>query len=230
MCVKKMIHYSMITGLLLGLLFALGADASIGHPQESERSEYNYRILREGAPIGEHRVVMQRDDEGLEVRADTVMDIRFLGFSVYRFRYQAEEVWDRSGLKRLFIKLDDDGEKRRIDGERRGSDFHWRVDGGAASSVAMPVYPTNHWNAEVLRQNRVLNTLTGKINSIAVAPLEQADTPAGLAEPSAFQYQGELQLESWYDENGRWLGMRFRGSDGSTIEYLCSDCPAGTGA
>ena len=37
-------------------------------------------------------------------------------------------------------------------------------------------------------------------------------------------YQGHLHLDAWYDISGRWMGMRFKGRDGSTIEYRCRNC------
>jgi hypothetical protein len=53
----------------------------------------------------------------------------------------------------------------------------------------------------------------------ADAPFD-SDTP-NLAE---YRYSGELELDAWYSEAGRWLGMRFKGRDGSTIEYFCRNC------
>ena len=47
-----------------------------------------------------------------------------------------------------------------------------------------------------------------------------------------YAYTGDLDNEVWYDDVGRWVKMRFKGRDGSTIDYVCRRCqggPAGKG-
>ena len=112
-----------------------------------------------------------------------------------------------------------------LEGQRRGDRFVWS-DGKTQRSRAMPVYPTNHWNTAVLGQAAVLNTLTGEINSVTIHDEgEETLELAGSSLPATrYRYDGQLQLESWYDRTGRWLAMRFVVDDGSTIRYQCSNC------
>ena len=40
-----------------------------------------------------------------------------------------------------------------------------------------------------------------------------------------YRYSGELeQTEVWYDDEGRWLRLRFPGGDGLPIDFICRRC------
>ncbi len=206
------------SALAAGMTLGLAAGAS----GENAATTHHYEILRNGSPVGTHRVDLKRQPRYTEVRAQTRIDIRLLGLSLYRFLYTAEELWDEQGLLRLTVSLDDDGKQSRLDGERSDGVFRWTVDGGETRRQPLPVFPTNHWNSGILAQRQVLNTLTGKLNIVDISP---ADPEPGFDGARTFRYRGELQLTSWYDRRGNWLGMRFEGEDGATIEYRCRDCP-----
>ena len=153
--------------------------------------------------------------------------MRLLGLALYRFRYDAQDVWDKGGLVRLEVRLDDDGKPFRLDGERSGQGFAWTSDAGPGRH-AQPLFPTNHWNPKVLQQDKVLNTLTAGVNRVAIARtgVETLDLPSGKVQAVRYRYTGDLRLDSWYDDQGQWLGMRFEGRDGSEIRYLCANCAA----
>jgi hypothetical protein len=198
--------------------------ASSGMPPTGAELQ-QFDIYREGKPIGTHTISRTRQDDLVHVEARTRISIRLLGFEVYHFDYDARETWDAAGLLQLVASVDDDGEQFSLEGQRRGDRFVWS-DGKTQRSRAMPVYPTNHWNTAVLGQAAVLNTLTGEINSVTIHDEgEETLELAGSSLPATrYRYDGQLQLESWYDRTGRWLAMRFVVDDGSTIRYQCSNC------
>ena len=224
---KQLYHTTGFLFLFLALLpvqrLAAGQSPFGAHPESSEQRHFD--IYREGKQIGTHTISRRSLDNRLVVEARTRISIKLLGIELYRFRYDTREVWDGDGLLQLVASVDDDGEQISFEGQRTGDRFVWS-DGRTESSHAMPVYPTNHWNAGVLGQNAVLNTLTGKINNVTIMD-EGRETLdyAGSSQPaSRYRYDGELQLVSWYDSQGRWLAMRFTTDDGSTIEYRCRNC------
>jgi hypothetical protein len=186
-----------------------------------------FDIYREGRHIGTHTISHSHRGDLLVVEARTRISVRLLGFEFYRFEYDARESWDEHGLLQLVASVDDDGQKASLDGQRQGDRFVWS-DGETTRSHAMPVYPTNHWNIGVLGQEAVLNTLTGEINSVTIH--DEGEESLVLTDSSLpatrYRYDGQLQLESWYDRAGRWLAMRFTVDDGSTIHYRCSNCTA----
>jgi hypothetical protein len=180
--------------------------------------------------VGSHRVEVQRTGQLIKVRCESDIDISLLGISFYRFVYNAEETWDDQGLVRLSVRLEDDGGRFRLEGQRTSGSFQWTVNDEGSFTQPLPVFPTNHWNPAVLNQEQVLNTLTGRMNAVEIQSLETTGPGDTLPVPQAgvYRYSGDIQLVSWYADDGRWLGMRFEGKDGSTIEYRCRNCSAGT--
>ncbi len=188
-----------------------------------------FDIFRNGDPVGTHEVQKEINAETTKVRVVSNIALRFLGFTVYRFEYASEEIWDERGLRRLDVSVDNNGKKSNFDGRRDGQAFTWNA-GDRSIRHLLPVYPTNHWNDGVLDQDKVLNTLTGDLDDVSITRLsrEILRLPGSTVAATRYRYEGGLELDSWYDDRGRWVGMRFQGDDGSTIEYLCRDCQRGT--
>lgn len=91
------------------------------------------------------------------------------------------------------------------------------------------IFPTNHWNVAQVSSEKVLNSITGQIDHIAVRPreVETIVTPHGHILAERFEYTGELHdTHVWYDRAGRWVKMSFKARDGSWIEYRCTSCVA----
>ena len=211
--------------LLVGLFVAtIATEPQARNNPAVGQQTFDYEILREGKPVGSHRVTVQRGDGRTRVLSNSNIEVGLLGLTFYRFQYESEEEWDDRGLRRLLVSVNDDGEQMELSGKRDGGRFVWRIGDSKPMVQQMPVYPTNHWNSSVLSQSRVLNTLTGNINRVSI----QKERPARGERPQVqrFRYTGDLNLDAWYDDSGRWLGMRFQGRDDSTIEYRCRDCTA----
>ena len=91
------------------------------------------------------------------------------------------------------------------------------------------IFPTNHWNVAQVSSEKVLNSITGQIDHIAVRPreVETIVTPHGHILAERFEYTGELHdTHVWSDRAGRWVKMSFKARDGSWIEYRCTSCVA----
>ncbi|NJO33832.1 MAG: hypothetical protein HC869_12505 [Rhodospirillales bacterium] len=190
-----------------------------------------FDIERNGERVGQY-VVSFRSDEGravVETRA--AIDIDLLFFNAYRFRYQAREIWRGRALEMLAASTNENGEYSNVDANRDGQSL--RVRASARSYETPLVPPTTHWNATQLTSGVLLNTLTGQLNRVEVdwAGNESVETLAGAVQADHFVYSGDLEVEVWYDANGRWVKLRFLAEDGSTIEYVCRTCrPPATGS
>ncbi|MCG6867624.1 MAG: DUF6134 family protein [Gammaproteobacteria bacterium] len=206
------------------LVFAGFASSTV----QAESRHLLFDILRNGKPIGEHELMIERMGSETHVVARSAIDVTLLGFPLYRMRYEARERWDEQGIRDLTVEVDDDGRETRIVGQRREDRFFWSDLDGREYSVPMPVFPTNHWNPKVLETDRVLNTLTGQMNRVSIATDDDAIVRKTRSnadtELDVYRYEGDLNLQSWYDTNGLWHGLRFKGRDGSDIEYVCRNC------
>lgn len=184
-----------------------------------------FDVVRDGAVIGRHDVTFTAEGDALVAEARSEMKVTLLGIPVYRFTYASRDVWQDGRLTGLTATTDDDGDRAQVVATRAGETL--LVDGPQGRlELAGAVFPTNHWNAAVRGTGQVLNTITGSSNAVTMtkAGREVVQTRQGPVEATLWTYRGELTADVWYDDAGRWVGLRFPARDGSTITYVCRVC------
>ena len=221
--VRRMIASTLIA---LGVLATSDpAIAGYGDPVALYGEEIRFDVLREGDKVGAHVVRFSRDGNALLVHASFDIAMKFLGFTVYRYSYVSRSLWRGGRVIELEARVDDDGAEHWV---RAGADGQaLEVSGPDGAFVApVDVLPTDHWNATVLGRDLVLNTLTGNLNRVQIVNLGAAvvETSGGGRRARHFRYTGELEVDVWYDAEGRWVKLRFKAEDGSTIDYVCRVC------
>lgn len=203
------------------ILPAIAAAAVIGSanpvwadPLALYGEEIRFDVMRNGKKVGEHVTRFQQDGGRLLVDSRMALDVKLLGITVYGFRWQANETWIDGRLQHLVVDLKDGGNK---------SAFEVTPEAKEPAIIA-----SNHWYADVITRSEILNSLTGNINKVTITPAGKETVPAGKgisAEAQRYDYSGELTDTSvWYDAEGRWLKLRFKGRDGSEIDYQCVQC------
>mgnify|MGYP003704351641 CR=1 FL=1 len=78
---------------------------------------------------------------------------------------------------------------------------------------------------EQVRQSMLLNTQKGteaKVN-ISQGPRENVKTLSGFVPATRYSYTGDVAMDQWFDDRGRWVKTSFQASDGSTIEYVLQE-------
>jgi Domain of unknown function (DUF6134) len=212
------------------LVAATGTAASAAPPPDPfplYGKEIEFTVWREGSQIGHHRVTFVRENGGLIVRSLLDIAVRFLGIVVYRYHYASQETWRDGRLMALASTIDDNGKPHEV--EAKAKDGKLAVTAPDLREViAGPILPSTHWDAQVIGADRVLNTLNGKVDDIKLAPLGVETVPTGAGPRAAMHYRyiGAIKAESWYDAAGHWVKLRFPGTDGSTIDYVCQHCLA----
>jgi len=197
-------------------------------PVKAYGGEIRFDVLRNGTQAGRHIIRFEEDEEVIEVDSQFELSIRLLFFTAYSYRYESRSVWRNGRLHHLDATINDDGETSGVTVISFGDRMSVTGPNGELS-IDQPIFPTNHWNADVLRQSRVLNTITGLVNAVVIEPVrsETVETERGPITATRYAYSGELETEVLYDDVGRWVGMAFEGRDGSSIEYICRQCQGG---
>lgn len=185
----------------------------------------SFDILRDGTPVGSHSVTFSPNNDGLSVRARSEIEIDFLFFTAYRFTYSSESRWTGDQMMSLSARTDDDGTVTTVEATQDGAALRIAGSGGDFAT-ASPIFPTDHWHKGVTRATQVLNTITGKIAAVKMVDKGwmRLDLPDGPVNARHYAYTGDLETEVWYDGRGRWVAMRFKARDGSTIRYVCRNC------
>lgn len=188
--------------------------------------EIRFSIYRNDQAIGWYTTRFEKSEGYTKVYAQMNLRIKFLWLINYTYAYQAKEIWQGASMESLTVNINDNGSTiglnvRNIDGVLVGNGPSGDL------SVALPISTTHHYNAEVVSQKKVLNTITGKENQVEIKLLGQENIKTNQGEILAFRYRYTGQLRDtdiWYDNNGRWVKLRFKGKDGVPLEFICEKC------
>ncbi len=203
----------------------LAAKSAALDPIQLYGPEIVFDVYRKGERVGRHHVKFDQDGDTVVAESRFDVKIKVLSLTVYEYLYTSRERWKNGQLVSLQARTDDDGDVTKVNATRTG--YALMVDNGIDSQiVSADTYPTTHWNAGVLGATRVINTITGNINDVTIENRGTVTVQTGDIERQAthYAYQGDLTTEVWYDDDGRWVKMRFPGSDGTMIEYRCVRC------
>ena len=221
-------HYILSACVLIGL--ALNARASDAETRDWQafygEQGLQFEVVRNGKPVGDYTTTFEQSGDQLIVETEMNLDITVLWLLHYRYQYRGREVWQEGSLQSVTSKISDNGKTTGLSLKRRGDEL---TGEGPTGPVTVPAgtLPTHHYNAAVINHEAVLNTLTGKVNQVSVEPLpaEQVRTGERSRRAIRYRYTGELHdTDAWYDEQGRWVKLLFKGSDGSDIELVCRQC------
>ena len=187
-------------------------------------STHKFLVLRDNAVVGDH--VLSFSKQNNQIIAETVFNIKisFLGLSLYKYRYESRSIWEEGRLRKIDVRVNDDGTE--IINTARIEAAGYSINNSNDLLPNTTLFPTSHWNFEVLKQGQVFNTILGKLNQIEIKNLgpEKVKILNGFIEADHYQYTGELQLDAWYDKQGRWVKLKFLADAQSIIEYLCTTC------
>ncbi|WP_210395374.1 DUF6134 family protein [Motiliproteus sediminis] len=202
--------------VLAALLSSTAANAATPwYPRYGD--EILFQVYRQNEPVGFYHQRFSGDGERWQTRIAMELEIDWWLWQ-YNYRYEATEQWQGDQLTQLEVLID-----------RNGDQTRYQLGPGDPSlgSGSEQILPTHHYNPAVLTASRVFNTIDWEVNRVTIEPLETATVSTGVSSLSAtrFRYDGELdQVESWYDEQGRWVGLRFRDQSGAQVEFRCVVC------
>ena len=206
---------------LAPLAALVAASAAAAAPEELYGGAIEFTVLRDGREVGEHRVTFSRDAQGdLLARSSTRIAFRLLGIIPARFVHDSRARWRNGDLLELSAETRWPHKSSQVRAAREDGRY---VVGG--QSADPPLFPTTHWNIAALAGDRLLNTLTGEINSVQVLAVgeETVDTNLGPRRAARREVSGDLNIELWHDPQGRWLRMDFL-DGGALYSFRCRVC------
>ena len=213
---------------LVALPLLLTAAYAAANSAQPEAQIWRYQVYLENREIGSHQVQLQPDSEGLRVSTRADYKVRVLLIPFYRYSHRSDEQWQAGCLRQIRAETDDNGEPSQISGRLEGDALVLETPAGSRS-LAGCVRSFAYWQPELLASSqRLLNTQTGDYLEVDWEPMGQRPLPFG--EGSAACYRlggGDLQIDLWYDEQGRWLALESPLPDGGTLRYRLAGGEAG---
>jgi hypothetical protein len=198
---------------LLGLAVAATATAVIGPSRPIRagaggRRALRFRVLRHGSPIGEHRVTFRPDGDRLTVETRVEIAVKVLFFTAFRFKHEAEEVWQSDRLVWVTSTTDDNGTQLEVSGTAVADGF--RIIGADGPFLASAHLLTSNalWDRRIVRETRLIDVQHGGEIGLVAKRLddEHVDTPQGLVRATRHHlitpyYAGSV----FHDGDGRWV-------------------------
>ncbi len=199
-------------------LLALFAALVLSWPAAAAPPTLEFDVLRDGAPIGKHRVTIERD--GTETRATIEIDmaVRLAFVTVYRYTHRSTELWREGRLVSLDARTDDNGTRTQV--SARATDAGLAIDGsGGRYDAPAETVPTSYWNREKVMRSPLLDTQSGKLIDVSAMAL------AADANGTRYRLAGDLEADLVYGPGGDWTGLSFA-ARGARIDYVRRDMAA----
>ncbi|CAN5446687.1 hypothetical protein BH10PSE6_BH10PSE6_40610 [soil metagenome] len=182
----------------------------------------SFVVMREGQQIGSHKLVFERDGAQLKVATSIDIAVKFVGITAYRYSHRAQEAWNGDVLVSLSSRTDDDGKAHVVQASRTAEGIVVQADGAKRTVLPATIVPSSHWNIRQIAQTVLLNSQKGIEARVKVTTLgrEAVKTSSNTLQAMHYRYDGDLKMDQWFDDRSRWVKTSFKGSDGSTIEYV----------
>lgn len=182
---------------------------------------YDFQVLLDGKPIGEHRFIVGGPPESRTVLSEARFAVKVLGLTVYRYTHRAEEQWRGNCLRSLVANTNDDGTASRVNAEAVGEVLKVATAEGT-QSIDGCVMSFAYWNPAVRQQSRLLNAQTGRHEAVQVSRVVSG-TVDGRGQPVAavrWRIDGPAQpLDVWYTAQGDWVGLDSTVGGGRKLSY-----------
>ena len=193
-------------------------------------SQLTFAAYRNGQPIGSHRLSFDKDGDRLVVTTSIELAVKVVGITAYRYTYRGREIWLGKELVSFDSSTDDNGKPYTVRASRDNGQL--RVErttpgtaGQARESLPADLLPSTHWNVRQASQGFLLNAQKGTRERITVAAggRENVRTLSGVIAATRYRYDGDVRMDQWFDDRGRWVRSRFVVFDGSTIDYVLQE-------
>jgi len=210
----------MIGCLLAGLALTTRADSSF--PQSGPaQGEWRFRVYLDDKEIGSHDFFLEQQGALRVLRSAADFEYRLLFVKLYEYQHVNRETWQGDCLSSIESSTDANGKPYAVLGQRAEGAFIVESDEGEALLPSC-VMSFAYWNPEFLKQTHLLNSQNGEYLEVDVsAPVTEELRVRGELH-RAIRYRltaGDLELELWYSEDQKWLGLSSETEGGRTLRY-----------
>jgi hypothetical protein len=202
------------------LTAALVGTAAVSAALAGDAGEYTFTVLKDGAPVGQHRVAFDREGDRIEIREETAIEIRFAMIPLYSFEHEGRQVWEDGRAVRIDATTNDNGEKLditvRADGDGYIRTVNGRVDRFDESTTVLAF-----WNMDTLRHNAFFSAVEDKTLDAAFQYVDREKITVAGKELNVEHYRmtGDEERELWYDAAGHIAKIELH-RHGSEIAYV----------
>ena len=185
-------------------------------------SSWKFRVTLDDTPIGYHKVRVSRDNNRKTVHTQASFDVRILFIPVYSYEHETRESWQDNCLVDVNSKTDDNGDGYFINSVRSQDSLELQTqDGKTALNGCVRTFA--YWDVDLLKSERLLNTQTGKYESVSVTDMGQSVLEIDEEEIEARLFRlvaADMTIDLWYTDDMRWLALESVTESGAVLRYL----------
>ncbi len=179
-----------------------------------------YRVTRDGAPIGSYTVTVRTDGDRVTVSSAVRIEVAFGFITLYRYALDAREVWRAGRLVSFDSATDDDGERHAVHAVAEAGALEVTANGGrwaAPPSIA----PSSLWHRDLVDNAILLGVEDGDRLEVVVrlAGPEVVSVAGRRVRATRYIVSGDVERELWYGADGMLVRLRLVARDGSEIVY-----------
>ena len=199
-----------------GLMLALTATAALAE----DAGEYTFTVLKDGAPVGEHRFAFDRDGNRIEIEEQTDIEVRLAMFPVYEFQHERREVWLNGRALAIDASTNDNGEQLDIT-VRPDGDGYVRTVNGRVDKFDGATEILTFWRPDLFDHHAYFSVIEDKTMDVSFEYLGKDVMKVDGERMPVDHYRmvGDEERELWFDPKGHVAKVEFV-RRGSEIEYV----------
>ena len=179
-----------------------------------------YRVTRDGAPIGSYTVTVHTDGDRVTVSTAVRIEVAIGFITLYRYALDAREVWRAGRLVSFDSVTDDDGERRAVRAVAAAGVIEVTAN-GERWSAPPSITPSSLWHRDLVDSAMLLGVEDGDRLAVAIHEMGPETVPVAGRPVRATRYviSGDVERELWYGADGMLVRQRLIARDGSEIVY-----------
>ncbi len=209
----------------LGLAVAVLALYAVSFPQisygnsdnsyesvETELWEFDAFLGKKN--IGAHRFEVIRSRDQIAAKSSASFEYKVLKIPLFKYEHSVIEVYNsESCLENISSETTTNSKRIELVGEKQGDKFLVRGNREYVLEIGC-LMPFAYWSPNLLDQKLLLNGQTGALVDIRISPGEALDRVRN------YLLSGEnLDIELFYSEEGKWVGLQSKLPFGRTLKY-----------
>ena len=206
--------------LACALAWPSPVSAQLGGLAEWIPAPLSFTVLRDGSPIGTHRLAFAREGERVIVDITIRVEVKLACITLFRSAHDARETWEKGRLVAFDSRTNDDGAPFQV--KARATKQGLVVESTGGNYTAPPdTVPSSYWHVDMIRHARVLDSQSGRMIDLVATPTGTGEVIVGGRNVPArlFRLSGEISGELGYDSGDEWVRLSF-GARGSKIDYV----------
>lgn len=208
-------------GLALAAVTPLLGPIPPGAARTTFPGDIRFRAMHRGSPVGEHSVTFRQNGDRMAVTTHIEITVTVLFFTAFRFRHEAEEVWQSGRLVSIRSTTNDNGTLLKVSGYAAEDGFRILGEDGPFLASAQLLTSNTLWDRQLVSESRLIDVQHGNEVGLVAKRLgeEPVETPRGQVRAARYQiitphYAGSL----FYDSDGRWVKGLIE-QQGEILEY-----------